>query len=31
VATAIAVGLRIFQTLIELLWVAAAAALARDR
>jgi uncharacterized membrane protein YbhN (UPF0104 family) len=31
VATAIAVGFRIFQTVIELLWVAAAAALARSR
>ena len=31
VATAIAVGFRIFQTAIELLWVAAAAALARGR
>ncbi|MGH2837920.1 MAG: lysylphosphatidylglycerol synthase domain-containing protein [Thermoleophilaceae bacterium] len=31
VATAIAVGFRIFQTVIELLWVAAVAALARGR
>ena len=31
VATAIAVGFRIFQTLIELLWIAAVAALARGR
>ncbi len=31
VATAIAVGFRIFQTVVELLWVAAVAALARGR
>jgi uncharacterized membrane protein YbhN (UPF0104 family) len=31
VATAIAVGFRIFQTLIELLWIAAVTALARGR
>ncbi len=31
VATAIAVGFRIFQTVIELLWVAAVAALGRAR